>query len=231
MKQLYRKRACLVIPGAGETDEFDYSKGGWQGGVNTPDEFNAIVQHYLSDTVASWNAVGHGMRVDDAVTVVNHFFFADNGFFLAESLESAALMIQQVTDVLYAIGFKWKLSSLQFVLAGELRGVMAEMHVIVPDGTIISVQQVFQMEVLGALVCDDASQRQSLDYRLGKAEAVFHKHQKILRAKGSHVEKMRAWDSTSLACASYCSGALALTKELAHHAHSWNTGFCGKSYD
>ena len=112
-------------------------------------------------------------------------------------------------------------SSLQFMMAGGLRGQVAEMSIVIPDGTEMSVQQVFEMEVLGALVCDDGCQRQALDYRLGKAEAVFHKYRKILCAKGAHAEKMRAWGSTAMASASSCSGALALTRELAHHIDSW----------
>ena len=110
MKQLFNKRATLLIPGAGETDEFAYNKGGWQGGINTPDEFNCMIQHYLADEVDSWNAFGYGMSIEDEGVVFNHVFFADNGFFAADSVEDGAHMFQEVTANLYKIGFKWKAS-------------------------------------------------------------------------------------------------------------------------
>ena len=90
-----------------------------------------------------------------------------------------------------------------------------------PGWVAASFEQVSQLEVLGALLCDDGGQREALDHRLGKAEKVYRKYQSILCGRGSHAEKLRAWDSTVMASAAYCSGTLALTKTLATHVHSW----------
>ena len=43
MKQFYRKHAFLTIPGAGDTEHFPFTKGGWQGGINTPEVFNRVI--------------------------------------------------------------------------------------------------------------------------------------------------------------------------------------------
>ena len=221
MKQLFNKNASLLLPGAGETEKFEYSKGGWQGGINTPDEFNCMIQHYLSDVVGPWNDLGLGMSVDDESSACNHIFVADNGFFLADSVDDAIFMFQEVTSRLYQIGFKWKPSSLQFMLIGSLKGQIATMQVQSPDGEHLVLEQVAEMEVLGAMLCDDGEQKPAIDHRLSKAEKVFRKYQAVLCGKGSHAEKLKAWDVTAIASAAYCSGTLSLTKELATHVHSW----------
>lgn len=40
MKQYHHKHAYLTIPGAGDTDVFPFTRGGWQSGINIPDLLN-----------------------------------------------------------------------------------------------------------------------------------------------------------------------------------------------
>ena len=60
------------------------------------------------------------------------------------------------------------------------------------EGLLPAVQQVKQMEVLGALLSNDGNQREALDFRLIKAEHVFRKYQRILCGRGSHSESLRS---------------------------------------
>ena len=218
-KQLYHKHASLIIPGAGETEAFPFARGGWQGGINTPDAFNRIIQHFLRDSVELWNLLGLGMSTDDGNTLVNHIFFADNGYFLADSFDDCLKIFEDVTPCLYAIGFQWKPSSLQIMMVGSASDKAVSIGL--PDGSSLPLLQVSQMEVLGPLVCNDGGYRQALDHRLGKGERVFRKYQKLMCSRGSNRETLFAWESTAMTSALHCSGTLPLTQDLARHAHSW----------
>ena len=163
-----------------------------------------------------------GMTADDGAVVVNHLFFADNGYFLADSLQDALEMFENVTECLYALGFQWKPSSLQIMfVAGGCNSGQEVVEIRLPNGESASLQVVEEMEVLGALVTQEAAFKEALDYRLSKGERVFRKYQGLLCGKGSHRDKLLAWESTAMASALHCSGTLALTKEMARHAHSW----------
>ena len=139
------------------------------------------------------------MRLDESQVLVSHIFFADTGYFLADSLEDCLMIFEQVTECLYAIGFQWKPSLLQIMLVGG--GSDKPVSIRLPDGSALPLQLVSQMEVLGSLICRDGGYREALDYRLNKGERVFRKYQKLMCSRGSHSEKLFAWESTAMASA------------------------------
>ena len=162
------------------------------------------------------------MSLDDHGTLINHIFFADNGFFLAESVDDCIAMFEGVTRCLYAIGFEWKPSSLQIMILGEdYRAQQQTVEFLLPDGSQMPLQTVGQMDVLGALIGKEIGYREALDHRLNKGERVFRKYQKILCGRGAHREKLLAFEATASSSAVYSGGTLSLTCELARHAHSW----------
>ena len=80
---------------------------------------------------------------------------------------------------------------------------------------------VTQMEVLGSLIDNMASPKESIDYRLCRAAKWFRKHQTTLCGKGTPLEKLLAWEATAMSSASFGAGTVPLTKELALHVQSW----------
>ena len=66
MQELSFMQAFLVLPGAGSTDLFPFTRGGKQGGVEPPGELNALIEATLDPVVASWAARGWGVVVAGA---------------------------------------------------------------------------------------------------------------------------------------------------------------------
>ena len=222
MKQYHHKHAYLSIPGGGDTEAFPFVRGGWLGGINTPDLFNQVLvlRHQLDDIVIDWERRGMGITFDGQM-LANHIFFADNGFVLADTVEDGLAMMQQITDRLYSIGFEWKPTSLQIMLAGDIANQSIERCLKTPFGTALQVCQVTQMEALGTLIDNQGKYTESVDFRLTQAERVFQKHRVVLCGRGSPGQKLAAWESTVATSAAFGSGAVPLTRELAHHVHAW----------
>ena len=59
----------VQIPTAGESEAFPFTKGGWQGGVRTPEEFNRMMRSAMRAPVAKWKAEGKGFRFREKVYV------------------------------------------------------------------------------------------------------------------------------------------------------------------
>ena len=220
MKQYYRKQAFLTIPGAGNSDSFPYVRGGWQGGINTPDQFNQVLRRHLEDIILGWETRGLGVTFGGKL-IANHIFFADNGFILADKLEDGMLMMQQLTDRLYKIGFEWKPSSLQLMMVGADADQTIDRSLQLPHATSVKICQVSQMEVLGTLIDHEGSHRESVHFRLLQAERSFQKHRQVLCGRGSPGQKLAAWESTVSTSATFAAGVTPLTRELAHDVNAW----------
>eukprot|EP00973_Karenia_brevis_P085837 11906722-Karenia_brevis.AAC.1 len=80
MRQVTHKWARLRIPGAGVTDSFEFQRGGLQGGVNTPEQFNMILQVFLADVVNVWESLDMGVHIGEQSTCCTHIIWADNIF-------------------------------------------------------------------------------------------------------------------------------------------------------
>lgn len=81
LRELTGLRAFITLPGIGDTDQFDYSKGGKQVGMETPDEWNALIEHMLEPLVASWRHRGFSFKVDlggNQFEYINHAVWCDN---------------------------------------------------------------------------------------------------------------------------------------------------------
>ena len=54
MRAISGKQAVIKIPYPGRSEPFEIEKGGKQGGVETPDEFNALLEYGLEPVMQSW---------------------------------------------------------------------------------------------------------------------------------------------------------------------------------
>ena len=118
MRELTGLSATISIPGAGCTDAFEFSRGGKQGGIVTPDEFSMFIEYMMTPIVKRWHARGLGFRFESGV-IVTHLLWADNVWLVAEKSEDLALMIQELSLAISLSKLKWKSSSLE-VMAGGL---------------------------------------------------------------------------------------------------------------
>ena len=75
----------------------------------------------LEESVIGWRARGFGFFFADSVAChfpLTHSFWADNIIVFAASFEQVLVMNQELTNVIYEAGFKWKSASLEFMLCG-----------------------------------------------------------------------------------------------------------------
>ena len=68
----------LSLPGAGPSERFDLERGGKQGGVETPEEFNIMLEAAPEDVVSRRDLFGHGFALDDDDSRITHLIWADN---------------------------------------------------------------------------------------------------------------------------------------------------------
>ena len=78
------------------------------GGNETPEVFNLMIDFLLAPTVQRWNQQGVGYQFDSAA-LVNAMTWADNLFLVAKVEEEAELMIKEISQIIYRAGFEWKL--------------------------------------------------------------------------------------------------------------------------
>ena len=123
MRELTGLHAFMSLPAAGVTRPFDYSKGGKQGGVETPDQWNAVMDNMLEPLVVSWSMrkMGFCLQPDgkDAI-YFSHAVWADNIVLFAASLSMMQTMVHELTLSVTSRGFDWKASSLEVLPSGSL---------------------------------------------------------------------------------------------------------------
>eukprot|EP00973_Karenia_brevis_P038358 5288047-Karenia_brevis.AAC.1 len=55
----------MTVRGVGTTTTFPFSRGGRQGGVETPSLFNLVVDFIMGALVKQWDEKGYGFQVED----------------------------------------------------------------------------------------------------------------------------------------------------------------------
>ena len=57
------KTATISIAGAGTSEPFDYTQGGWPGGASVTGQYNQNIVYHVTPVVAKWLILGMGFRV------------------------------------------------------------------------------------------------------------------------------------------------------------------------
>ena len=83
--------SALSLPYVGETEPFEFNCGGKQGGVETPDQWRALIDFVMEPLVETWNAFGYGFRLpadtSDEDLLVHHASWADNAVLFADAID------------------------------------------------------------------------------------------------------------------------------------------------
>ena len=156
MRELTGVEAVMTLPCAGTTSPFNYTRGGKQGGVETPEEWNALIDYLLEALVTSWASKGYGIKLcdgDNAVgsdaCLVSHAVWADNIFLFATSTVMMQTMVAELCACISQAELDWKPSSLEFLCAGTLSNETSHAISIEQSGSTLVYKQVPQMHVLG----------------------------------------------------------------------------------
>ena len=113
MRELSFFKCSINLPGAGDSDWFDFQRGCKQGGVDTPKEFNMVLESAMEPSVLKWRLAGYGYKLQNG-TLINHLIWADNILLIASSSTHMEIMIADLTSAFKGCGFHWKKDSLQF---------------------------------------------------------------------------------------------------------------------
>eukprot|EP00973_Karenia_brevis_P047533 6597089-Karenia_brevis.AAC.1 len=116
LQELIGVKATMYVPGAGATSGFEFQCGGRQGGVETPDEFNALLEAAFGELIASWTSRGYGILLEP-FGLLHHAIWADNIILLAASVEQMTTMTTELTHTLHSWDLLWKPSSLKVMLS------------------------------------------------------------------------------------------------------------------
>ena len=188
----------ILLQGVGTTDDFPFESGGKQGGIETPEVFNFMIEFALEAVDASWKRRGFGFSFkdfDDSNIIhpaLTHLIWADNIIFFASSTCHFRTMAQDLTKAVYEIRFRWKFESLECMLCGLSVDGAAENSFIEAGGTVrFTVKR--RMALLGTMFDQRGDTEESMEYRLTKAEGCFWKHFKTFHGPGAINNKLQAW--------------------------------------
>ena len=79
------KTATFSLPGNHTTSPLPFESGGWQGGVNTPDEFNSLLEYILGPIIQQWKEDGIRFYMDGQETP--HIVWADSLIFIVHNIQ------------------------------------------------------------------------------------------------------------------------------------------------
>lgn len=189
-------RVRVKLADADPTDYFSYSKAGRQGGVETPELFNIMMEALASALVASWRKRGFGFTLD-GIHFVTHAVWADNWFLMAKSEDEARIMVAELTAQIYEKGFVWKPSSLECLThAGQETPL--DFYVEPPVGEKLHMKAVDSLVALGVLLDRTGSTEASVNHRMAQADKAFYKHLRAISNPAAGVqERLLAFMSTS----------------------------------
>jgi len=140
---------------------------------------------------------------------------------MAETVEEMQVMINEVTEAIHEVGYKWKDGDSKVVGMGELAGDLIQL-IICEQSDIVEVKQVQVLEILGEQIDETGSSYISKHHRLQKADRMFSSHYPTFRKKGhEHSIKLDAWRSTIMAVATYGCGGWHLTGEMLSKLRTW----------
>eukprot|EP00959_Pyramimonas_sp_CCMP1952_P105352 2202265-Pyramimonas_sp.AAC.1 len=119
LRELAGIRATIQLPGVGSTTPFDYSKGGKQGGIETPDEWNALADYLMEPLIQARGVKGFGFKLDlgDGDVYVNHVWCDSVVLFAADQV-SLSMMINDITRRFHEHELHWKPGSLDILPGG-----------------------------------------------------------------------------------------------------------------
>ena len=223
----------VFLPGAGLSEPCPFQRGGKQGGVETPEVFNIMMEYALEPSVASWKSRSFGFafgEVNDSPVRLTHLIWADNIILFATDVAQFETMAQDVTEAVYALGFSWKFNSMECMLCGPLSvAPLSTVPQVFADGP-RCFKVVHQMVILGVMYDTSASTGASVEYRLQKGGACFWKHFKTLSGSGSVQSRLRGWSTGPVAAAIYGCNSWHLSKSLLVRLRRWELAFLRKMF-
>jgi hypothetical protein len=211
----------ISMPGAGTSESFHFGLGGKQGGVETPDEWNMLMESILEDVVNSWEDRQFGLRLPGWEKGITHVVWADNVWLISVTKKQLATMVEEHTEAIYAAKLKWKATSLEVLCGGLVQNCPLDLIIVLPSIELLTYTVVQNMEVLGTKLDGKGSTHTSMQHRLSKAEAGFWAKSRTFLGPGSVKSKLRAWAVGPAASALLDASSWTVNKGNLHYLRRW----------
>ena len=104
LRELTNVSLTLKLPGAPSSAPVPLEKGGIQGGVRTPDQFNAIIETALARPVQIWQERAWGIQLDNGFRLT-HLVWCDNIFLFETDVKRAGEMMLMLTETFGRLDF------------------------------------------------------------------------------------------------------------------------------
>ncbi|CAK0804474.1 unnamed protein product, partial [Prorocentrum cordatum] len=209
--------------------------GGKQGGVDTPDLFNSMVESALEPVIQSWRVRHFGFPFGDEGEqggYLNHLIWADNFIILAADIDQFESMAQELTSAMESIEFTWKESSLEVMACGALAEESIRAPAVRQTGKSESLlfAVVDHIVLLGAHINSKSETAAALEHRLAKAEAHYWAHVGAFRGGGTIKSKLKAWCTGPSASVLLGSCAWQVSQSLLHKLKVWEWHFLRRAF-
>ena len=233
VRELTGMHAYIRLPHAGQTVLFPYTKGGKQGGIETPDEWKAVVDSIMLPIVEDWNTLNFGFSLTDEDgeqrLLVNHAVWADNIVLFASSFQELEIMVSDLNSAFSSVCnssgsqyFVWKASSLELMVGGALANGPVPDLALEQDGCICKYVLRERVVLLGELLDSIGSTAASVHFNISRAEANYFKNQELLGNSCLPVfKRLRAWYATSSMIAAYNCETWHLTASIPMELRTW----------
>ena len=172
-RELCHLKARARIADADWTPEFDFSKGGKTGGIDTPALLNELMQHHLSQLAEQWHRekTGYviGSRGDDQEmnrTVLSHLCWVDNIWLFAHDTTMLQAMID---DLMHSLDMHRRKRNTVTARA--------------PEGHRLRFDPCGSMKVLGSWCDDKGGSTGALVASIQTGNSAFYKHEIVLKVE------------------------------------------------
>ena len=222
LQGLFSKRAHIRLPSVGCSVEFPFLRGGKQGGAETPDVFNDVMELCMEEVVWLWESFSFGFPLDDdSQEMLSHVTWADNVYLVASDAQSLQIMAQQLTDSIYRYGLSWKPSSLEFLAGNGAGDFLTDLYVEVPHQAPMVIKKVTELVALGVSLDAHGGTEHSMEHRLAQGQACYWSTVSAFHGTAGVAEKLGAWVAAPVACVLHGSSSWALSKHIVTRIRRW----------
>jgi hypothetical protein len=232
MREMTALAWYITLPFVGHTPPFNFFKGGKQGGVETPDEWRAIIDQIMEPIVLSWCQRGLGFTLDmteSASRLINHAVWADNIVFFAADYAMMQCMILELNEAFGTFCnpdghryFQWKPDSLEYIVSDPQQELKSVPLILEEEGNMFEYKGKDLVRLLGTTLDSEGSTYTSLTCSTGNADGHYFKHQQILRNRALPLGKrLRAWHDSTAAIDIFDSGTWHVSAGVLRELRTW----------
>jgi hypothetical protein len=224
MRELCNMRAVITLPGAGDTQSFSYNKGGKQGGIETPDQWNMLVDHLMEDLILSWTMREFGFKLGDSETAakyINHAVWADNVILFATTQKMMTVMLHELAARFQGFRLFWKPTSLEILPSCSFKDDMTHSFQVIQNAKWLKYNVVEETIILGELFDRIGSTMKSVAFRQSVGDNQYFKHRDILQTRGGVIPRIKAWTASPATSAIQGCDSWHLTAGIMQQLQTW----------